>query len=121
MNFLFFNVFADRMEDGGPFFMYSLLIMLLTCIGLCVYGYLKREETNKMRNLVSHISLFALVWGFFSMMLGLISVFDAVSLVDSDSSQFIASGLKQGLLSPLFGMFVFLVARVGILILSLKK
>ncbi len=121
MNFLFFNVFADRLREGGSFFMYSLLIMLLACIAMCVYGYIKKEENNKMRNLVSHVSLFALVWGFFSMMLGLISVFDSISSVYSDNSQFIASGLKQGLLSPLFGMFVFLVARVGILILSLKK
>ena len=32
---------------------------------------------GKFKELLSHISLFALVWGFLGMMLGLINAFDA--------------------------------------------
>lgn len=118
---LFFGQFSDRLNEGGPFFMYPLVLMLLICIGLVVYAFIKGDETNKLQKLLSAISLFALVWGFLGNMIGLITAFDAISISDGISHQVLAGGLKVGLLSPVFGMVTFLIARLGIIALILKK
>ncbi|TYQ00450.1 hypothetical protein C7447_1011066 [Tenacibaculum adriaticum] len=61
---LFFGQFFDRLNEGGPFFMYPLFLMLLTCVGLTVYAYVKGDANEMLQKLISSISLFALVWGF---------------------------------------------------------
>lgn len=121
MKFLFFGQFSDRMNEGGPSFMYPMLFMLLICIALIVYTFVKGDVQGKLKKLISHISLFALVWGFLGMMVGLIAAFDAISKATAIDSGVLAGGLKIGLLSPLFGMIIFLIARLGLIGLTLKK
>ncbi|WP_299623898.1 MotA/TolQ/ExbB proton channel family protein [uncultured Tenacibaculum sp.] len=120
MRFLFFGQFSDRMREGGADFMYPILLMLLICIGLSIYAFLKIEKVKKLKEIISHVSLFALVYGFLGMMIGLIGAFDAISVANDFSSSVLAAGLKIGLLSPTFGMFTFLIARVGIIALTIK-
>ena len=117
---LFFS-FSDRLNEGGPFFMYPLLLMLLICIGLTVYAFVKGDTNEKLQKLISSISLFALVWGFLGHVIGMIGAIDAISLTTSISYEVLAAGLKVGLLSPVFGMVVFLIARLGIISLILKR
>ncbi|WP_442267338.1 MotA/TolQ/ExbB proton channel family protein [Tenacibaculum sp. ZS6-P6] len=122
MNFLILGELFKRMNEGGPFFMYPIFLMLLICIGLIVFSFLKQDLENKLKELISHVSLFALVWGFLGMMIGLITAFDAISSIEYDvATQVLAGGLKIGLLSPTFGIFTFLVARFGIIVLHLRK
>lgn len=118
MKFLFFNL----LNDGGPTFMYPTLLMLILCIVLLVKAFLKGDESGKTLNLLKHISLFALVWGCLGLFIGLIGAFDAISSAEGDiATPVLADGLKVGLLSPSFGMFTFLVVRLGIIGLALKK
>lgn len=121
MIFLFFGQFSDRMHEGGSFFMYPILMMLLFCIGAGAYAFLKGDNQSKFQKLISHVSLFTLVWGFLGMMIGLVVAFDAIGPAGSIAPQVLASGIKQGLLSPIFGMVAFLVARVVIIGLTFKK
>lgn len=118
---LFFGGFFDRLNEGGPFFMYPNFLILLFCIGLSIYAFLKGDPTDKWRKLLSSISLFALVWGFLGQMIGLITAFDTIDGSGGVSQSVLAGGLKIALLSPVFGMVVFLVARIGIIALILKK
>lgn len=119
---LFFRQFFDRLNEGGPFFMYPLFAILLFCIGLSIYAFLKDDPTDKWRKLLSSVSLFALVWGFLGHLIGLITAFDSISSMNGDiATPVLAGGLKVGLLSPVFGMFVFLITRIGIIVLILKK
>ena len=60
-----------------------------------------------------------MVWGFLGQMLGFISAFDAVQAAGDVSPSMLAGGLKVAILSPLFGMIVFLIARIGIIILNI--
>lgn len=121
MNLLFLGQLFKRMNEGGPVFMYPIFFMLLTCIGLAISAFLKGDEQGKIRELLSHIGLFTLVWGFLGMMLGLITAFDAISAVNNVATEVLAGGLKIGLLSPTFGIFTFLVVRLLIFGLILKK
>lgn len=122
MNFLILGELFKRMYEGGPIFMYPIFLMLLTCIVLGAMALKKGDESGKLKELLSHISLFALVWGFLGMMLGLINAFDVMSDTSKNiATPMLAGGLKIGLLSPSFGMFVFLVGRLFIIGLTVKE
>lgn len=102
--------------------MYPLLIMLLICLFLLGKAFFKGDPNEKNRKLVGHISLFALVWGFLGHLVGLIVAFDTISSVKGDIAiPMMANGIKIGLLSPTFGMVIFLIARLGIIGLVIKR
>ena len=111
----------NLLNDGGPEFMYTTLTLLIICIALIFKALFVGDENGKAMNLIKHISLFALAWGFLGLFIGLIGAFDAISMTDGISTGVMAGGLKIGLLSPSFGIFTFLVARLGIIILVLKE
>jgi hypothetical protein len=115
------NPFFTRLNEGGPLFMYTTLFILILILALLIRGFLKPSSRDKTITLVSSISLFVLVWGFLGQMIGLISAFDAIEAAGDISPSMLAGGLKIAILSPLFGMFVFLIARVGIIILNILK
>ncbi|WNW01583.1 MotA/TolQ/ExbB proton channel family protein [Tenacibaculum sp. HL-MS23] len=118
MNFLIINL----LQDGGAMFMYPLLFILIICIALIAKAFLRSTENDKVVLLIKHISLFALVYGFFGFMMGMIQAFDSISSLNGDiASPILAGGLKIGLLSPSFGMFVFLITRLGLIGLTLKN
>ncbi|CAL2102692.1 MotA_ExbB domain-containing protein [Tenacibaculum sp. 190130A14a] len=121
MRFLIFGQFFDRLNEGGPVFMYPLFFMMLACIGLIAFSFLRGDEKGVLKKTVHHISLFAIVWGFLGQMIGLIGAFDAISVATGITPQVLAGGLKVALLCPTFGMVVFLIARLGIIGLTLKK
>ena len=118
---LMVNQFADRLSEGGPLFMYTILIVLIAIIVLLVKAFLKTESSEKSISLVKHLSLFALVWGFLGQMIGLIGAFDAIQAVGNVAPEVLAGGIKIAALSPTFGMVVFLIARLGIIAHTIIK
>jgi len=59
-----------------------------------------------------------LVWGFLGHIIGLIGAFDAIEAVGEVSQGVMAAGIKISLIVPVFGSFIFLVGRLGIIILT---
>lgn len=116
MNFLFLNF----LNEGGPLFMYPLLLMLIIIIVLTIKASIN-SANEKDKKLISHISLFALVWGFLGQMIGLIGAFDAIESLSNIPPQLLAGGLKVALLSTTFGMIIFLVGRLGLITLNILK
>jgi hypothetical protein len=106
------------LQEGGPVFMYPLLLLLILVLVLLVKGFLKKETTSKTIKLVSSITLFALVWGFLGQIIGLITAFDVIEANSGVSSKMLAAGLKISFLTPAFGALVFLVGRLGIIVLT---
>lgn len=113
--------FADRFNEGGPFFMSLILICLLLSVFFLIKGFmsLKKDtlKTKKMLKLTVDSSLLGLVIGFFASVIGLISAFDSVEAMGDPDPSIFAGGLKVSLLTATFGLFSFAIARAGILIL----
>lgn len=103
--------------DGGPIFTTVILICLLIVLALFVYAFIKKDNQERAMSLMKHIAWFAVAWGFMGRTFGLISAFDAVSAHGELTPSLLADGLKMALVDPLFGIFVFIVARLGIIIL----
>lgn len=121
MNFLFSGFFTQKMAEGGPLFMYTILFCLLICITLILFSFIKGDTNKKKQKLISHVSLFALIFGFLGFMLGMIQALDVISVNTSISSGILAKGLKISLLSPTFGIITFLITRLGMISLTLKE
>ena len=102
--------------DGGAQFMVPLLLLLIAIIVLIIRGV--KNNTGKNLQLIKSISLFALVFGFLGFTIGLIGALDAITSVNGDiATGVLAGGIKIGVLSQTFGMFIFLVGRAGIILL----
>lgn len=114
-------LFSNLLNDGGPLFMYTILFLLIVCLVLTFLGLVKGDTNDKLQKLINSISLFALVWGFLGHFIGMISGMDAIATANDVSTGVLASGIKISLLSPSFGIVAFLVARLGIIALILKK
>ena len=112
---------TSLLDEGGPLFMYTTLIILIAIIALLVKAFVTTENNEKAIGLVKHLSLFVLVWGFLGQMLGLMGAFDAIQIQGDVAPAVLAGGIKIAILSPLFGMIVFLIARLGIIVLAFIK
>jgi hypothetical protein len=107
----------DKFNEGGPFFTYTILILLIIILAIFVKGLLDRKDLNKTISLLKSLSWFTIAWGFLGRTIGLIDAFDNVSSHGELTINHLAEGLKMALLNPLFATMVFLIARAGIIAL----
>jgi cytochrome c biogenesis factor len=106
-----------KFNDGGPFFTYPILILLIVILALIVQGLMNRNDNKKTISLISSFGWFTVAWGFLGRTFGLIKAFDMIAAQGELTPRLMADGLKMALIDPLFGITVFLIARAGIILL----
>ncbi len=109
------------LNEGGPFFMYPLLVILVIVLILIAKGFLNKGSINKTISLISSFTLFALVWGFLGHIIGMIGAFDAIEASGGVTQPIFAAGIKISLLTATFGSVIFLIGRLGIIALTWMK
>ena len=107
-------------KDGGPVFTYALLILLLIILAFFIKGLIESGSQKKTISIMIHLSWFTIAWGMLGKTFGLIQAFDKVSASGDIAPHLLAGGLKMALINPLFSIIIFLIARAGILFLTLK-
>ncbi|MGK0388100.1 MAG: hypothetical protein ACI94Y_000828 [Maribacter sp.] len=117
MQILIINIISE----GGLFFMIPLVFLLILIIVLFVKELMAKNDRAKTLALISSLSLFAVAWGFLGQTLGLIEGFDTIEGMDDASIQMLAGGLKRSFLPSMFGLFIFLVGRLGMIVLKWKE
>ncbi|PZX51969.1 hypothetical protein [Algoriphagus chordae] len=119
------NVIIDRFEEGGLTGMLLILACLLLAFFFTVKAFanLKGEEGTflKYKKLINQVVLLGLVISFANSLMGMISVFDALEISGGEEPSIIAGGLKITLLSPLFGLLVFILGYTATFVLSLMR
>jgi predicted permease len=110
--------FFSKLIQGGPLFMFAILFLLILILVLIVKGFLEKGNNQKTLSLIGSIGLFTVVWGFLGQTIGLIQAFGVIEQVGDISMSIIAGGVKVSLLAPAFGLIVFLIARIGIIVLT---
>ena len=111
----------DKFNDGGPFFMYAILVLLIIILALFIKGLMDKKEYGKTIELIKSLSWFTIAWGFLGRTFGLIVAFDNVSAHGELTPSLLGAGLKIALLNPLFAIMVFLIARAGIIALTIMQ
>lgn len=110
-----------KLNDGGPVFTYTIMVLLLVIIVLIVKALLEKDLSRKSRSVIASVGWFALAWGYLGRTFGLIMAFDNIAAAGEITPSAMAGGLKMALVGPLCGITAFLVARLGILILQIKS
>ncbi|OGS74242.1 MAG: hypothetical protein A3F91_04090 [Flavobacteria bacterium RIFCSPLOWO2_12_FULL_35_11] len=110
---------SSILSEGGSFFMYPLLLILILILILFVLEIIKKASTKKTISLINSISLFAIVWGFFGQIIGLMSAFEAIQYAGDISPTVLAAGLRISFIAPVFGILIFLISRLEIFVLTI--
>lgn len=108
-------------KDGGLFFTLPITFLLLLIIVMFILSINKRNENKKMISLMASIAWFTIAWGYLGRTFALIKSFDAIQAAGEISPSVFAPGLKMALVSPLFGIIIFIVAQAGIIVLKLRN
>lgn len=111
----------DRIQEGGPFFMWPIVIVFIIIVALFVRQMITKADKAHTITLLSNISLFILSWGLLGSVIGLIQAFDAIEGLGEVSQGMMAGGLKIAFLTTVFGLVTFIFGRLFILILNLMK
>ena len=106
-----------KFNDGGPVFTYLIFILLLVIVGLFLKEVVQKGDSSKTILLIKNIAWFAVAWGFLGRTFGLINAFDKVEAAGELTPRLLAEGLKMALVDPLFGIIVFLIARLLVIAL----
>ncbi len=115
------NSIISKMNDGGPAITYVILIVILVIIGMLLKAFLEKGENEKTTSLIAHFAWFALAWGYLGRTFGLIMAFDRVAAAGDITPAMMAGGLKMAILGPLMGLFAFIIARVGLIVLTFLR
>ncbi len=114
--------FFNRLQEGGMFFMFPILLMLLLILFLTIKNILiLRKEgfsSEKYIKLINSVGLLTLVWGVLGQLIGLVVAFDKIELLDEISTAMLAGGLKVSALPTIFGFVVFVVSRAVTIIFT---
>lgn len=109
---------ADRLQEGGSF-MYIILVGFLLSLFFIVMAFVKRNKNAKAAHkhiqLANEASIFTLAMGCFASVFGIIELFDMVEALGNVKPNIFSAGLKVSMLTIIFGLFSFTVARIGIL------
>lgn len=112
---------VDRIQEGGPVFMVPLVLIIIAIIVLLIIALLGKKKLVHVNQLIGHLSLFGMIWGFLGSTLGLISAFDAIKSIGNVSQPMFAAGIKVALLTTVFGLITFLIGRIAMLVLTIKS
>lgn len=118
----YFSIFLlNLFSDGGPVMMSLITICLILSIVFIIRAFVSLKsdtaQSKKMLRLAIDSSLLGLVIGFFASILGLITAFDSVEAMGDPDPSIFAGGLKVSLVTAVYGLFSFIIPRIGILIL----
>jgi hypothetical protein len=81
-----------------------------------------KDNTEKTHKLINSLALFAFVFGVLGFVIGLLGALDSISANSGNiSSSILAGGFKVGLLSPTFGMVIFLLGKMFTITLTWMK
>ncbi|TXD51635.1 MULTISPECIES: MotA/TolQ/ExbB proton channel family protein [unclassified Polaribacter] len=106
--------------EGGPLFMVPLVLLLMVIVILFVKGF--KNNTEKAHKLINSLSLFAFVFGVLGFVIGLLGALEVISANSGNMSpEILAGGFKVGLLSPTFGMVIFLLGKMFTITLTWIK
>jgi|AntRauTorckE6833_2_1112554.scaffolds.fasta_scaffold213918_1 hypothetical protein len=101
--------------EGGIEFMSILFLLLLGVIVSSIFAFKNKSDNakaDKWLKISQELALFALVFGILGQFIGLLGAFQALEEVGEVSQGILAGGLKISSYTTVYGIFIFLVAKL---------
>ena len=122
------KAFFDLHIMGGWLFMSILFIILVTTIILAIIGFIQAygktgSNLSRLNNIVLAIRFlggFAAVWGVLGHGIGIYEACVAIQEIQDVSPALLAGGFQVSLITVLYGLMIFLIARIFWFILKSK-
>ncbi len=111
----------SKLNDGGAFFMYPMVLVLFIVIALFVVALVKKDSYESTIEYLKSLGWLTAAWALLGHTIGLITGFDAISAAQDIAPGILAGGLKIALLTLVMGSIVFFVARICIIVLLVLK
>lgn len=117
----------ELFKMGGPLFMGILTAILFIIIVVAVFylvilikkDFKSIEEARRKLKYVKSLGLVAFVFGILGQMIGLFSAFTAIEAAMDVSPAIMAGGLKVSMITPMYGMVIFIISYVLWVLLDL--
>ncbi len=112
--------------EGGPPFMVPLSLLFVLNMGIFIYILIaiiqKKQFNPKWLEAIKQVGGLAAAYGAFGTILGLFFAFDALeAMKEMIPLQVIMGGLKVGLITVLYGLFIFCLSFLAYIILKLTS
>ena len=111
----------SKLNDGGPFFTYPIVLLLVVIMALFVYEMFTGKQPLKTKELLASLGWFVIAWGYLGRTMGLIMAFDNIAAAGEIAPHLLSGGLKMALVSPLVALVTFIVARLAIIVLIMRS
>lgn len=108
------------LNDGGVLITYPIIALLIVVIVLFARGLNRTKAISKTISLISSLGWFVIAWAFLGRTLGLIKAFDTIQAQGELTPSMVSGGIKMALVGPLVGVIVFIIARIAIIILTIR-
>ncbi len=111
---------TQKLNEGGAFFTYPMVLVLIILIVYFVKALRKKEMMPGYAKLIAAYGWFVFAWGSMGSAWGMIVAFDTLKkiLLVNLTAQQLAGGLRMVLICSLLGSFVFSISRLFVLILQ---
>jgi len=115
----------DLFYQGGPLFMGLLSLLLLCILILSVRTFMSidndKGSTSSYFYWIKELGTLALVLGIFGQLIGFFSAFSVIEQSDGMSPQVLAGGLKVSLITTLYGLLIFIVRSIILMVFKKKN
>ncbi|MBK5280264.1 MAG: MotA/TolQ/ExbB proton channel family protein [Bacteroidia bacterium] len=120
------STFYSLHIEGGPPFMFPLLLLFVINIGIFIYILIsliqKKQFNPKWLEAIKQIGGLAAAYGTFGTLIGLFFAFDALEeMEEMIPLQVIMGGLKVALVTVLYGLIIFCLSLLAYIILKLAS
>lgn len=104
----------DLFFAGGPLFMSVLTFVLFATVVLVALSF----KNPSLVKAVKHAGLLAFIIGLLAQFISLFEVMGVLQEIGNVSAPLLAGGLKVSLIAPIYGLIIFIIANIGLLIRS---
>lgn len=107
-----------------PILLLGILVLALAGLAFARLGADDADRTRRRASLITHVGLFAFVYGVLGQALGLYQAMGAIEQAGAVSPAMMAGGLKVSMIPTLMGLAVFVIAlitRIGLAALADRR
>lgn len=105
---------------GGPFITVPIMIIIVASVIIFIKA-LKNNNFDNTISLLKSLGWLSIAIGYLGRTIGLIMAFDKIAASGDLTPSLLADGIRIAILTPFFGIAAFIIARIFVIVLIMKR